>query len=115
MRTPTNTDTTSEDVNRLTLIADATQSKDRRADNTRVGAAVRGNSGKRLGPRSSDGGRSHLRLVPSPRAADEPDTIVPPPPGRGKRRQGRGDGDDTVAGRRSGAKGGGTRGWERRG
>lgn len=49
MRTTTNTDTTSEDAKRLTLIADVTQSKDRRPDNTRVEAGSRGNSGKRLG------------------------------------------------------------------
>ncbi|MFG1698981.1 hypothetical protein [Nonomuraea sp. NPDC049309] len=37
MRTPANTDTTSEDVNRLTLIAEATRSDDRRTGNTRAG------------------------------------------------------------------------------
>ncbi|WP_220449883.1 hypothetical protein, partial [Nonomuraea longispora] len=68
MRTPTNMDTTSEDVNQLTLIADATRSEVRRGDNTRAQPVASGNSGKRLGPRSNNRGRSHLRLVPPPRA-----------------------------------------------
>ncbi|SEU41932.1 hypothetical protein SAMN05421811_119182 [Nonomuraea wenchangensis] len=100
MRTTTNTDTTSEDAKRLTLIADATQGKDRRPDNTRAEAGSRGNSGKRLGflpggsgrrDGSSPGGRSgqgrpHLRLVPPPRP-DEDGACEEPPPGREDRRR----------------------------